>query len=419
MNNTIKKGKPNFILYILAIIGVALIIYRFMKGLGPVTNLSDGYPWGLWIGIDVMSGVALAAGGFTLAAIVHIFGMKKYYSVIRPAILTAFLGYIFVIIGLLIDLGRSIEIWHAIVYWNNTSAMFEVAWCVMLYTTVLALEFLPVVFEKYNMKGLQKLYDIFTPIIANILVSFFVYLMTGVLLYTIIIFVLLLIFILLYKFTLPKGSTILILFIAGVIYSFAHQASLGSLFLIVPTKLAALWYTSTLPIYYILTAIGVGLAMVIFESVLSSKNFGFGLEENVIKGLGKFLFWMLLIIIVFRFVTLDYKNGFSGVVTGKQQFYFWLEIIIGLILPFIMLLLPSIKKSVKAIFWAATLYIAFGVILNRINCAYIGMNSPEYTEGYFPHIFEILTTLGIISIGVIIFVKVCNIFPVFVHHKEE
>ncbi len=126
---------------------------RIFYGLGGSTNLSDKFPWGLWIAFDVMCGVALAAGGFTLVAIVHIFGIDKYRPVLRPAILTAFLGYVLVVVGLLYDLGRPDRLWHPLVMWNPHSVMFEVAWCVTLYSTVLFLEFVPVVCERF---GWQK-----------------------------------------------------------------------------------------------------------------------------------------------------------------------------------------------------------------------------------------------------------------------
>src|SRR3972149_5941341 len=128
--------------------GLYATYVRVVYGLGGATNLSDEFPWGLWIGFDILCGVGLAAGGFTLAAIVYIFNLERYKPILRATILTAFLGYLLVIVALLFDLGRPYRIWHPLVMWNPRSVMFEVAWCVMLYTTVLALEFVPVVFER-------------------------------------------------------------------------------------------------------------------------------------------------------------------------------------------------------------------------------------------------------------------------------
>ena len=199
---------------------------RFTQGLGATTHLSDQFPWGLWIGFDVLCGVGLAAGGFTLAAIVHIFNIRRFEPILRPTILTAFLGYLLVIVGLMYDLGRPLQIWHAMVMWNPHSVMFEVAWCVMLCTTVLSPEFLPVVLEKFRLSGLQKaLKRVIPPLI-----------------------------------------------IVGVLLSTLHHSSLGSLYLIVPEKLYGLWYSPYLPVLFYVSAIAAGCATVIFESFLSARG---------------------------------------------------------------------------------------------------------------------------------------------------
>ncbi|MEZ4653406.1 MAG: NrfD/PsrC family molybdoenzyme membrane anchor subunit [Candidatus Eisenbacteria bacterium] len=130
---------------------------RFAKGLGASTNLSDQFPWGIWIGFDVLCGVGLAAGGFTICALVHILRLKKYAPLARPAVLTAFIGYVLVVGGLLFDLGHPWRIWHPLVMWNPHSVMFEVAWCVMAYTTVLAAEVSVLFFEKFRMRRMTKI----------------------------------------------------------------------------------------------------------------------------------------------------------------------------------------------------------------------------------------------------------------------
>ena len=144
------------IFYLLLAIGLPLVALRYTRGLASVTNLSDGFPWGLWIGFDILVGVGLAAGGFVIAATVHVFRMERYEPIARPAVLTAFLGYVLVIVALLFDLGQPYRIWHPLVMWNPHSVMFEVAWCVMLYTTVLTLEFSPIVFERFGLHRAQR-----------------------------------------------------------------------------------------------------------------------------------------------------------------------------------------------------------------------------------------------------------------------
>ncbi len=170
---------------------------RFTRGLGPSTNLNDQFPWGIWIGFDVLCGVMLAAGGFTLTAAVHIFNIKRLHPIVRPTILTAFLGYVLVCVALMYDLGRPYRIWHPLVMRNPHSVMFEVAYCVMLYTTVLSLEFSPIVLERFNLQKPLK-------IVRAVLIP---------------------------------------LVILGVILSTLHQSSLGTVYLIMPEKLHPLWYT--------------------------------------------------------------------------------------------------------------------------------------------------------------------------------
>jgi len=254
---------------------------RMHDGLGGVTNLNDQFPWGIWIGFDVLCGVGLAAGGFTLVAVVHIFNIERYRPILRPAILTAFLGYVLVVVALLFDLGRPERIWHPLVMWNPHSVMFEVAWCVMLYTAVVALEFAPAVFERL---GWAK----------------------------------------------PLGWLKLIsvpLMIVGVILSTLHQSSLGTLYLIVPNKLDALWYTPMLPIFFYLSAICVGLAMTIFESWHSSRAFGRALELPLAAGLARVLAVLLMTFLFVRFLDLQQRGVLPLVWKNRtESWLFGLEI---------------------------------------------------------------------------------------------
>ena len=213
---------------ILAVGGVITVLRFFVSGLAGTTNLTDTYPWGLWIGFDVMSGVALAAGGFVISSAVYLFGMKEYKPLVRPAILTGFLGYSLVVVGLLYDLGR----WYRLPYPfvvkpGPTSMLFEVGLCVALYLTTLAIEFSPAALEWLGWKRLRQL----------------------------------------------VGSLTIALTILGLILSTMHQSSLGALFLITPTKLHPLWYSSHLPVHFFISAVAGGLGMIIIESALSHRVF--------------------------------------------------------------------------------------------------------------------------------------------------
>src|SRR5512140_1271495 len=154
------------VLIVILILAAYATFVRFFYGLGASTNLSDEFPWGIWIGFDILCGVMLAAGGFTLMATVHIFNAEKYHAIVRPALLTAFLGYLLVCAALLFDLGKPWRIWHPLVMWNPHSVMFEVGWCVTLYTTVLALEFSPIVLERFKMTATLKVLHAVMPVLV-------------------------------------------------------------------------------------------------------------------------------------------------------------------------------------------------------------------------------------------------------------
>ena len=415
MNNEKIDFKTKGMKILVALVGLGLlaVLIRFIFGIGAVSNLSDGYPWGLWIGVDVLTGVALSAGGFTLAAAVYVFGLKKYHSVVRPAILTAMLGYVLVAMGIAVDIGRGWNIWHLIFFWNHNSAMFEVGWCVMLYLSILGLEFAPIVFEEYKLTLWQERWDKFAPWLSIILISWFVFIMTAVPLYTGFTFIVLTICWALFRYKLPKGSTVIILIMAGVILSVQHQSSLGTVFLIVPTKLSSLWYSPYLPLNFLLSAVMVGIAMVIFESTLSSRVFGFGLEERVIIGLGRALPWAIAVVTVVRGLTLWLQNASGITASGPQIFSFAVEVLAGLLVPFVLLMVSRKTLSAKTVFQAATL-VVIGVVINRINVAIVGMTSTTHSL-YFPHPGEIIITAGIISAGLLLFYILCRKLPVF--HK--
>src|SRR5210317_1248942 len=228
----------NIIAGLIILIGLYVTVLRFTKGLGAVTNLSDYNPWGIWIGFDLLVGVALAAGGFVTSAAVYIFGLKKYHSAVRPAIQTGFLGYAMVVVALNYDVGRPWRLpYPFIMQRGTTSLLFEVAACVALYLTVLFLEFSPAALEWLGLKKAR-----------NIII----------------------------KLT-------LLLTIFGVVLSTLHQSSLGALFLIAPSKLHPLWYSPYIPIYFFVTSIIAGLSMVIFESTLSHRYFADKMDEAHLK----------------------------------------------------------------------------------------------------------------------------------------
>jgi len=352
--------------------GLVATIVRFTQGLGTATNLSDEFPWGLWIGFDILCGVGLAAGGFTLAAIVYIFNIRRFEPIVRPTILTAFLGYVLVIIGLMFDLGRPLQIWHAIIMWNHHSVMFEVAWCVMLYTTVLALEFAPVVLEKFKLTKTQRM---------------------------------------LHRISIP-------LIILGVLLSTLHQSSLGSLYLIVPEKLYGLWYSPYLPVFFFVSAISVGCAMVIFESFLSARAFKKGLELNLLTELARVSVVMLAVLATMKVIDLLERGALPLLLLPRMETaLYWLEVSLGIIAPVVLFSQRKVRESHRGLFAGATMII-LGFILNRMNISITGMEAWAGIS-YFPSWMEISVTLSIVAAGFVVFSLAARYLPIFTHEPPR
>ncbi|MFZ0964719.1 MAG: Ni/Fe-hydrogenase cytochrome b subunit [Terriglobia bacterium] len=344
------------VLVIILAAGFYSTVLRFATGLGAATNLSDQFPWGIWIGFDVLCGVGLAAGGFTLAAIVYVFHIERFHAVLRPSILTAFLGYALVAVALLFDLGKPYNIWHPLVMWNPHSVMFEVAWCVMLYLTVLALEFSPAVFERFHLhKPLRMV----------------------------------------------KAATIPLV-IAGVLLSTLHQSSLGSLFLIVPEKLSPYWYSPLLPVFFFISAVGVGMAMVIFESYMSARAFGREIEMPLLEVLGRAMAVVLAIYGLLRLEDLWSRGALAHLrEPSTETLLFLLEITLGVLIPLPMLLFRKIRENRDGLFGAAVLVIT-GFLLNRLNVSITGLETYSGVH-YFPRWTEVAVTLSIVGVGFLLF----------------
>ncbi|MGC2447167.1 MAG: Ni/Fe-hydrogenase cytochrome b subunit [Candidatus Sulfotelmatobacter sp.] len=350
--------------------GLYATFIRFTQGLGASTHLSDQFPWGIWISFDVLCGVMLAAGGFTLTATVHILNIKRMHSIIRPTILTAFLGYVLVCMALMYDLGKPYNIWHPLIMRNPHSVMFEVAYCVMLYTTVLALEFSPIVLEKFNLQRPLK-------IVKKILIP---------------------------------------LVICGVILSTLHQSSLGTLYLIMPEKLHPFWYSPLLPLFFFLSAIAVGLAMTIFESSLSSKHFGLQLELPVLQELGRVLVVVLGVYGILRLEDLANRGALKlAFHPGYETYLFWLEMMLSIILPLILLSQRRVRSSPQGLYLSAVL-VVLGFITNRMNVSITGFEGSTGVH-YFPKWSELAVTGMIIGAGFALFGMAVKYLPIF--PKEE
>jgi len=374
------------ILFALFGIGMAFGLYRFIFGLGSITNLNNQYPLGLWIGVDVASGVALAAGGFTTAALIHIFYRDRYHIIGRPAHLTAMLGYTFVGIGLTFDLGRWYNIWHPALpmMWQGNSVLFEVGMCVMIYLTVLYIEFIPIVCERFIGKSpgwIDSILKFLDKILDKIMWIFI---------------------------------------ILGVVLSCLHQSSLGNLMVIAPYKMHALWYTPILPLLFLVSAIAVGFPMVIFECTIASKSFGCKLEMDVLSPLSRAIPVIIGLYFFLKVGDLTLRESWGYLFEGSYQSnWFLIEFILGLVAPLIMFLFKKVRTTPNLLFTASALYIVFGVLLNRINVFFVAY-SPQYkTSSYFPAIGEFALTIGLIAALMIVYRAVVTIFPILPKQETE
>ena len=371
-------------LALLALNGIGFLAARLLFGIGSVTNLSNQHPWGIWIGVDVAGGVALAAGGFTTAALGHVMHREKYHALVRPALLTAMLGYTFVAFGVCMDVGRWYYIWHPIFMWNGSSALFEVGICVTIYLNVLYIEFLPVVAERFIGRV-----DLPGPLARR----------NG---------------------PLDRGlraldrglsSTMFVFIIAGVVLSTLHQSSLGTLMVIAGPKMHPLWQTPILPLLFLLSAIAVGLPMVIFESLLAARSLGLKPEMPLLSDLGRMTAPLIGIYLAFKIGDMVVRETFVHLtVLDSASVMFMLEIGI-LMLALRMLLSPGVLKSPLLLFIAAALVVA-GVLVNRIDNFVIAFTPPYQFKPYRPSFGEISVTVGFISLLVLLYRAAVMIFPV-------
>jgi Ni/Fe-hydrogenase subunit HybB-like protein len=370
-----------------AALGIGVYLYRLLAGLGAVTNLNNQYPWGIWIAIDVACGVALAAGGFTTAALVHIFHREEYHVVVRPALLTALLGYTFVVIGLLADLGRYYNVWHPMMpnMWQGNSVLFEVGICVMIYLTVLYIEFVPIVVERFKGKvNLPKPLAMFNkPAELAIALS---------------------------ERTLMRFMSLFL--IAGVVLSCLHQSSLGTLMIIAPSKMHPLWYTPISPALFLMSAIAVGFPMVIFESLLASRSFRLKPEMHVLSNIARFIPVFLGFYLAVKLIDLTLRGAWPYLGEGSvASVMYMIEIGVGIILPIILLLNNKVRTSPGGLFTAASLVVV-GTALNRINVFLVAYKPLYADKPYFPSLYEIALTSGLIALLVLVYRACVMIFPV-------
>ena len=364
---------------IIIALGLIITAMRFLGGLGTVTNLDQNNPWGVWIGFDLLCGVALAAGGYVTSATCYIFGLKRFHSAVRPAILTAFLGYALVVLALHYDVGRPWRLPYPIFFsQGTTSLLFEVGLCVFLYLTVLFIEYTPAALEWLGWRRAR-----------NVVIQL-----------------------------------TLVLTIFGVVLSTLHQSSLGALFMIAPSKLHPLWYSSYLPVYFFVSSIFAGMSMVVFEGSLAHRHLHGMMDEThlaesrgVVLGFGKAASFVMIGYFCLKLIGLAADNNWHYLATGYGV-WFMVELLGFVVLPAVSYAIGVRERKVKIIRWTA-IWAVLGIVLNRFNISLIAFNwHLPAAERYFPSFYEIAISVFIVTIGVVAYRLIATRMPILYEHPD-
>lgn len=358
-----------YILLALAATGIILILWRFAVGLGAATGLNDGYPLGLWIALDVVTGTALACGGYAVAFVVYIFNKGKYHPLIRPAVLTSALGYTIGGASVVIDIGRPWNVWKVplqVWKWNLNSSLLEVALCIMAYVVVLWIELSPALLENATRPVLVKIRTVL-------------------------------------------NKALLWIIALGMLLPTMHQSSLGSLMMLAGPKLHPLWLTGWLPLLFLMTCMAMGYSIVVFESIFSSAAFGRKPETPMLINLQKIAAWGGLAFVVVRVI--DLATSGSIRYAAHLDLYgtmFWIENVLW-ILPLAMMLATP-RPNLGSLFRGA-IVIAFAGALYRFDTYLVAFN-PGPGWHYFPSVPEMLISIGLISLEIAAYIAIVKRFPI-------
>lgn len=349
---------------------LAVLLVRFIFGLGAVTNLNDGYPWGIWVIFDVIIGSAFACGGFSVAMLVYIFNRGEYHPLVRPALLASLFGYTLAGVGVIFDLGRWWNFWH--IFWpgyaNPNSVMFEVAVCISAYITVMWIEFSPVFLEKWGLTVQKK-----------------------------------------------KLEKVLFFFIAlGTLLPMMHQSSLGTMLVVMGPQVNPLWQTPIVPLLYLLSAVTVGYGIVLFESCVASAAYRREIEMHLLQPMARIMLGVLGLFIAVRLGDLVVRGALGHAFAASlEAFFFWLELIC-FVLPYLLIGSAGARRNPARLFLAG-IALMCGAMLMRVNGFLIGYDTGlgvDHGWHYFPSIAEMLVTIGMFSVEVLAYIIITRRFPV-------
>lgn len=361
-----RMSPVRIVLLAIAGFGLGAIAYRLVYGLGATTNLTDRWPWGLWIWWDVLTGVALAGGGYATALLVNFLGRERWRAVERGAFLTSLLGYLLVCGGLILDLGRWPNVWRAGMFWdgNTHSVMFELIWCVGGYTVVQLVEFGHIFIERVRAPRLTRvLARIYVPVL-----------------------------------------------VVGVILPVLHQSALGSLFVITRGRLDPLWWSMLLPVFFLLSSFFVGPSTVTVESTLSTRAHGGEAPTSLLREMTRLAGWVMLGYLALRIGDLAWRGALGDVLDiSTASLLLLLELAAGVLIPAVVFLRR--RATGRGLVTASVLTI-LGVMLNRANVAFTALAAAAGGASYVPSWVEVAVTLGLLSIGVLAYLFVTENFPI-------
>lgn len=358
-------------LALLVAIAAVILIFRVFYGLGAVTNISDGYTWGIWIVYDVMIGSAFACGGYSMAILVYIFNRGEYHPMIRPALLASLFGYTLAGASVIVDLGRYWNVWH--IFWPGyaqvNSVMFEVAVCISAYVLVMWIEFSPAFLEKFGFKDLKR-----------------------------------------------KLNKVLFVFVAlGVLLPSMHQASLGGMLTIWGNHVSPIWQSPILPLLFLMSAVTIGFAIVIFESCLSASGFRRPLEMHLLTNLSRLVLWLVAAFLVVRFVDLSLRGALGYLIEPNlKAAMFWVETAL-FATPLALLWRPANRRNPARLFIGAFCLMGAAFVL-RVNACLIGYESGAGWH-YFPSLTEMLFTIGMIALEILGYIVLIKYLPIV--EKQE
>jgi len=359
-----------FVCGVLIAIMLAILAVRFVHGLGAVTNLNDGYPWGIWVVVDVVIGSAFACGGFSVAMLVYIFNKGQYHPLVRPALLASLFGYTLAGVGVIFDLGRWWNFWHIFSpgYANPNSVMFEVAVCISAYIVVMWLEFSPAFFEKWGMRDAKK-----------------------------------------------KLNKVLFFLVAlGTVLPMMHQSSLGTLIVVMGVQINPLWQTKLIPLHFLLTAIVIGYGVVLFESCVAASAYRRKIETHLLEPMAKVMLGVLAAFLVIRFGDLVVRGALGHAFKGNLvALAFWVEMLC-FFAPFALIASAGSRRNPQKLFLAGVA-IMLGGIFMRLNAFLIGYDTGVGVDTgwrYFPSAPELMVTIGMFAIEVLGYIIITRRFPV-------